>query len=60
MKVYIVTAFDAEPYSDGNWIDSVWESKEKAELYVSENKGILGPKDGGYLLSSYIQPKEVQ
>ena len=64
MKVYVVTWFSAEQYDDTRGTHSVWFSKEDAEEYVENNKGIMGadPKhyDEGFYLSSYITEHEVQ
>lgn len=65
MKVYIVMAFDAEPYSDSpDWVDSVWDSYEKAQDHIKKNRGVQGAKpenfDFGYCLSQTVVEKEVQ
>lgn len=64
MKVYVVTWFSAEPYTDYSGTHSVWASLEDAEEFVENNKGVMGadPKnyDEGYFLSSYITEHEVQ
>jgi hypothetical protein len=69
LKVYLVEAFDAEPYSQISWIDSVFDSLEKAQAYINANKNEMGwskeikdDEEGGYghYLSDYIAVKEVQ
>jgi hypothetical protein len=64
MKVYVVVAFSAEPYSEGYWVDSVWLTLAKAEKYLEENPGPLGQNlaefEYGYYLSSTVVEREVQ
>ena len=64
MKVYVVVAFSAEPYSDYSWVDSVWSTLAKAEKYLEENTGPLGQNlaefEYGYYLFSTVVEMEVQ
>lgn len=62
-KVYVVTAFSAEPYEDSEWTDSVWSTMEKADAYVKSKRGVQFsyPKDDyGYIISTTIKEYEVQ
>ena len=45
-KIYIVSAFSMEPYSDyGDYAVKAFTSKEKAEKFIEENDQVYG---GGY------------
>lgn len=70
MKIYIVMAFSAEPWSNDDWVDSVWESKSAAEQYIKDNPGKIGLASGAerfstdygpsYILSQHIVEKELR
>ena len=64
MKVYIVTALTGEPYEDYSWVDSVYDTLDKAEKYLKDNPGFIGRNmkkyDYGYSLSTNIEEVEVQ
>lgn len=64
MKVYVLTWFDAEPYSDCGGIYSVFDSLEKAEKHLEEVG--LGPhgvnedeNDSGYYIHRQIREYKV-
>lgn len=74
MKVYLVTAFSAEPYDSTSWVDSVFDSLEKAQSYINSYKNGMGYSieiktwddtdeeyegEYGHFLSDYIETKEV-
>ena len=66
MKVYIVSAFSAEEYSNDEWVDSVFSSLSAAQAYINSHKNQNGysVKLGGdgeeYFLSDYITTREVK
>lgn len=67
MKVYIVKAFDAEPYNRVSWVDSVFSSLESAQAYINEYKDKNGRStviESGngrkYILSDYITTRDVK
>ena len=64
MKVWVVTWFSAEQYTDYTGVDSVWSSLEAATKYVEDNSCVLGADpdnyDEGYFLSEIITEHEVQ
>lgn len=63
MKVYVVMAFDAEPYSHGSWVHGIYSSKEKAEAVIGEPYTIYDADEdgyGGYMLSGRIDEVIVQ
>lgn len=68
MKVYVVTAFSAEPYEDGSWVHGIYDSKEKAQAaigprYEVYDQGVCeetGNRYGGYMISDSIEEVEVQ
>lgn len=63
-KVYIVTAFTGVPYEDHSWVDSVYDTLDKAKKYLEDNPGSIGQNlkeyDYGYYLSTIIKEIEVQ
>jgi len=68
MKVYVVTAFCAEPYDHTTWVHGVYDSLEKAQeavgprytVYGEEVDEETGNRWGGYMLSSHIEVRELQ
>lgn len=63
MKVYVVEAFDAEPYTYGRWIHGIYSSKEKAEAVLGPLYKVYGADEdgyGGYMLSDSIVEVSVQ
>jgi hypothetical protein len=64
MMVYVVMAFDAEPYEPGQWIHGVYDSKEKAEEVIRDTLYKVFDADedgwGGYMLSQTIEEIKVQ
>ena len=68
MKIYIVSAFSAEPYERDRWVDSVYDSLEAAQAYVNKYRDESGwaveikeeEEDSyGYIISSYIEVREL-
>jgi hypothetical protein len=69
VKIYIVSAFSAEPYNENYpWVDSVYDSLEAAQAYVNKYRNESGfaveikedEEDSyGYMLSSYIEVREL-
>lgn len=68
MKVYIVMAFEAEPYGKESWVHAVYDSLEKAKASVGERYVVYdedvceetGNRYGGYMLSDRVEEHEVQ
>lgn len=63
MKVYVVQAFDAEPYSYGSWVHGIYDSKEKAEAVLGSMGEVFEADEdgyGGYMLSRDVEEIEVQ
>lgn len=64
MRVYIVRWFSAEPYTDYEGVHKIFDSREKAEKYLSDAG--TGPHevddenfDYGYFLSKTIEGYDV-
>lgn len=63
MKVWIVTAFSAEEYSDRSWVHGVYSSLEKAKESLGSKYQVFDADEsgwGGYMLSDRIQEVKVQ
>lgn len=65
MKVYIIEAYDGEPFSDLHWVEAVFSSQAAADSYLLERG--KGPHDEdlenheyGYYLAGDPQGYEVQ
>ena len=68
MKIYIVSAFTAEPYEGDHWVDSVYDSLEAAQAYINKYRNEAGfaveikedEEDSyGYIISSHIEVREL-
>lgn len=65
MRVYVTTAFTAEPYESNSWVAKVFSSLTAAEIYVSEHSHKIQGEEPenlnyGYYISSHIEEIEVQ
>lgn len=65
MKVYIVSAFSAEPCDDSSWVHKAFFKKEDAEEYIEkcghttfdEN---MDDYDYGWMVSSFVTEIDVE
>ena len=68
MKVYVVYAFDAEPYEYGSWVHGIYDSREKAEAAIGPRYKVYdvdvceetGQEYGGYMISDRVCEVVVQ
>ena len=65
MKVYLVEAFDGEPYAHYRWVHSVFSTKEKALAFIKgmgaeAHEENLDNYEYGYYIEQDVVEKEVK